>query len=172
MQETWVQSLGWEDPQEKKMAAHSSMLAWRIPWTEEPGRQHFMGSQRVGYDWAHTHTHTPYGLWTAMESHAGKHVFMNAAVAYLLCFSTAWKEIHFQNVCSSKSLGRSHSMHLLQEKQKCFLQEMMMKLRIQCILCFRQKSPGTVLMPKGTTGLVKREIISLTEKCRKVCEYT
>ena len=63
-------------------------------------------------------------------------------------------------------------MHLLQEKQKCFLQEMMMKLRIQCILCFRQKSPGTVLMPKGTTGLVKREIISLTEKCRKVCEYT
>ena len=38
MQETWVQSLGWEDPLEKGMATHSSILAWRIPWTEEPGR--------------------------------------------------------------------------------------------------------------------------------------
>ena len=37
MQETWVQSLGWEDPLEKGMATHSSILAWRIPWTEEPG---------------------------------------------------------------------------------------------------------------------------------------
>ena len=37
MQETWVQSLGWEDPLEKKMATHSSILAWRFPWTEEPG---------------------------------------------------------------------------------------------------------------------------------------
>ena len=39
MQETWVQSLGWEDPLEKGMATHSSILAWRIPWTEEPGRR-------------------------------------------------------------------------------------------------------------------------------------
>ena len=38
MQETWVRSLGWEDPLEKEMATHSSTLAWRIPWTEEPGR--------------------------------------------------------------------------------------------------------------------------------------
>ena len=38
MRETWVQSLGWEDPLEESMAAHSSILAWRIPWTEEPGR--------------------------------------------------------------------------------------------------------------------------------------
>ena len=50
MQETWVQSLGWEDPLEKGMAAHSSILAWRIPWMEEPGRLQFMGSQRVGQD--------------------------------------------------------------------------------------------------------------------------
>ena len=50
MQETWVQSLGWEDPLEKKMATHSSILAWRIPWTEEPGRLYSMGSQRVGHD--------------------------------------------------------------------------------------------------------------------------
>ena len=44
MQETWVQSLGWEDPLEKRMASHSSVLAWRILWIEEPGRQQSMGS--------------------------------------------------------------------------------------------------------------------------------
>ena len=45
MQETQVQSLGWEDPLEKKVAIHSSILAWEIPWTEEPGRLQSMGSQ-------------------------------------------------------------------------------------------------------------------------------
>ena len=48
--ETQVQSLGREDPLEKEMAAHSSVLAWRIPWTEEPGGLQCMGSQRVGHD--------------------------------------------------------------------------------------------------------------------------
>ena len=47
MQETWVWSLGWEDPLEKGMASHSSILAWRIPWTEEPGGLESMGLQRV-----------------------------------------------------------------------------------------------------------------------------
>ena len=50
MQETWVQSLGWEDPLEKGMATYSSILAWRIPWTEEPGGLQSMGLQRVGTD--------------------------------------------------------------------------------------------------------------------------
>ena len=50
MRETWVQSLGQEDPLEKEMATHSSILAWRIPWTEEPGGPQSMGSQRVGHD--------------------------------------------------------------------------------------------------------------------------
>ena len=49
MQETWVPSLGWEDPLEKAMPPHSSTLAWKIPWTEEPGRLQSMGSQRVGH---------------------------------------------------------------------------------------------------------------------------
>ena len=52
MRETRVQSLGWEDPLEKEMATHSSTLAWKIPWTEEPGRLQSMGSQRVRHDWA------------------------------------------------------------------------------------------------------------------------
>ena len=50
MWETWVQSLGWEDPVEKEMATHSSILAWRIPWMEEPGGLQSTGSQRVGHD--------------------------------------------------------------------------------------------------------------------------
>ena len=50
MQETWVQSLGWEDPLEKGLATHSSILAWRIPWTEESGGLQCMGSQRVRHD--------------------------------------------------------------------------------------------------------------------------
>ena len=50
MWETWFQSLGREDPLEKEMAIHSSILAWEIPWTEKPGRLQSMGSQRVGHD--------------------------------------------------------------------------------------------------------------------------
>ena len=50
MRETQVRSLGWEDPLEKDMANHSSIFAWKIPWTEEPGRLQSMGSQRVGHD--------------------------------------------------------------------------------------------------------------------------
>ena len=50
MQETWVRSLGQEDPLEKEMAIHSSTIAWKIPWTEEPDRLQSMGSQRVGHD--------------------------------------------------------------------------------------------------------------------------
>ena len=50
MQETWVRSLGWEDPLEKGMATHSCILAWEISRTEEPGGLQFMGSQRVGHD--------------------------------------------------------------------------------------------------------------------------
>ena len=50
MQETRVRPLGWEDALEKEMATHSSILAWRIPWTEEPGGLQSTGSQRVGHD--------------------------------------------------------------------------------------------------------------------------
>ena len=48
----WVRSLGQEDPLEKEMATYSSILAWEVPWTEEPGRLQSMGSQRVGHDLA------------------------------------------------------------------------------------------------------------------------
>ena len=51
VRETQVRSLGWEHPLEKEMASHSSILAWKIPWKEEPGRLQSMESQRVGHDW-------------------------------------------------------------------------------------------------------------------------
>ena len=54
MQETPVRSLGWEDPLEKEIETHSSTLAWRIPWREEPGRLQSMGSRRVRHDFSFT----------------------------------------------------------------------------------------------------------------------
>ena len=61
-QKTWVWSQGWEDPPEKEMATHSSILAWKITWTEEPGGQLFTGLQRVRHNWAHMHTY----MWNAI----------------------------------------------------------------------------------------------------------
>ena len=59
-QEKQIRSLGWEDALEQEMATHSSTLAWKIPWTEKPGRLQSIGSERLGHYWAteHTHTHT------------------------------------------------------------------------------------------------------------------
>ena len=62
MWETWVQSLGWEDSLEEEMATHSSILAWRIPRTEELGGLQSMGLQNVGHDWE-IYTHTHFILW-------------------------------------------------------------------------------------------------------------
>ena len=58
MRENQVQSLGWEDPLEKRMTTHSSILVWEIPWKEEPGGLQSVGSQRVGHDCAHMHAYT------------------------------------------------------------------------------------------------------------------
>ena len=62
MLETQLPSLGWEDPLEKEMATHSSTLAWRIPWTEEPGGLQFIGPQRVGQDWVTSLSFTFQGI--------------------------------------------------------------------------------------------------------------
>ena len=82
MRETQVWSLGQEDPLEKEMATHSSTLAWKIPWTEEPCRLQSMGSQRVRHDWATSLTHslqsfnqcaTVYSFFTTPASRALQH---------------------------------------------------------------------------------------------------
>ena len=67
--ETWIRSLGWEDPLEKEMATHSNILAWTIPWREEPGRLQYMQSQRVGHNWVtNIHTHTSFVSSTSFVS--------------------------------------------------------------------------------------------------------
>ena len=71
MQETWARSLGREDPLEKEMATHSSILAWRIPRTEEPGGLQSTGSQRVGHDWA-----TSLSLWLSLWSNSHIHTWL------------------------------------------------------------------------------------------------
>ena len=72
MLETWVQSLGWEDPPEKEMATHSSILAWKIPRAEEPGGLQSMGFQRVRQDWVIEHARMDFIwilTWTKSLSH-------------------------------------------------------------------------------------------------------
>ena len=62
MWETWVRALGWEDPLEKEMAIHSSTIAWKIPWTEEPGRLQSMGLQTVGHEYSNDFTFIKYQI--------------------------------------------------------------------------------------------------------------
>ena len=86
MRETRFQSLSGEYPLEKAMAPHSSVLAWKIPWMEEPGRLQSMGSQRVIHDWAtftlHTHTHTH------ARTYITHHIFFihSSVDGHLFCF--------------------------------------------------------------------------------------
>ena len=68
MQKTQIPSLGWEDPQEKEMAIHPSILAWKTPWIGEPGGLQCMGLQRVVYDWAHMHRLLKWARWFLLGS--------------------------------------------------------------------------------------------------------
>ena len=76
-QESWVHSLGWDDALEKRMTPHSSILPWRIPWTEEPDRLQSVGSQRVGLNW---------GYWACMASQLWIHVKCHQAIESRLKF--------------------------------------------------------------------------------------
>ena len=69
LQETWVQSLGQGDPLEEEMATYSSILAWRIPWTEEPGVLQSMGLQRVRHNLAHMYSHSNGEAETTLIKH-------------------------------------------------------------------------------------------------------
>ena len=87
MQETQVQSLGWEDPLEKSMATPSSILAWSIPWTEEPGRLQSVGLQRVKHDWA-TNTFTYLLCYCSDRNVSVKVVPILSKLCYCLTVST------------------------------------------------------------------------------------
>ena len=91
MQETWVWSLGWEDPLEKEIATHSSTLVWKIPWTEEPGKLQTMRSQRVGHDWATW----LYGIWFGNIHKIKMHISLDPKIPLLEIYSTyIFPQIH------------------------------------------------------------------------------
>ena len=77
MRETWVRPLGWEYPLEKEMSTHSSILTWRIPWTEEPGGLQSTGSQRVRHNWA---TSLPYSLTHSSISYTALYNFLKRMI--------------------------------------------------------------------------------------------
>ena len=93
VQETRVRSLGWEDPLEKEMATHSSILAWKISWTEEPGGLQSMGSQRVRHDWV---TNTLRILYVYPGYKGDTNPFSDMWFANVFSFSDMW----FANVFS------------------------------------------------------------------------
>ena len=101
--ETWIRSLGWEDPLEKEMATHSSILAWRIPWTEEPGRLQSIVLQRVRHDWATSLSLSfPLGFTglISLKSKGLSRVFSN---------TTVWKYQFFGAQTSSWSYSHIHT---------------------------------------------------------------
>ena len=99
MQETQVQSLGWEDPLEKKMATHSSILAWRMPWTEEPG-----GLQRMHCKQSDTTERLSLSLSHTVQISSFQealHSLSHLTVSLLLIFSSAVKQQSTRVICSN-----------------------------------------------------------------------
>ena len=99
IQETRVRSLNQEDPLEKGMATHSSILAWRIPWTEEPGGLQFMGFQRVGHDWM-TNTHT--NAHTCVHTTSKHHVTVKLQRTSLCLRIFNWNGLGLRNTVKGK----------------------------------------------------------------------
>jgi len=105
-QETQVLSLGWEDLLEKEMATHSSALAWRSPWTEEPGRLQSMGSQRVRHDWA-THTNNVFSsLQISLHTTSCRQSYNTALLPWL---TSSLNPPHSQGKVGSSA---GHSLHV------------------------------------------------------------
>ena len=126
MQKTQVRSLSGKDPLEKGMATRSSILAWRIPWTEEPGRLQSLASQRVRHNWV-TNTHTtnvqtfktsqiqhtcPFILWIDYESISDFFTYYNDDI---FCFSASlWLTFYFKfSCCFKKTYMQSTSWEML-----------------------------------------------------------
>ena len=108
MWETWVRSLGWEDPLEKEMATHSSILAWKIPWTEEPGGLQSTGLQRVRHDWA-----TSLSLWLTERQARDLTVWLVvkkpglSGLGPVVCPLRLLRGAHLNIACCQRRLGRA-----------------------------------------------------------------
>ena len=105
MQETRVWSLGWEDPLEKEMGTHSNILAWKTPWTDEPGRLQSMGSQRVGYDWATSLSLSYYLKYSPLEVYSAYPLTVTSTKTH---WQTNSASIHFSSLMWRLPLSPSH----------------------------------------------------------------
>ena len=113
MRETWVQSLGWEDPLEEGMTTHSSFLAWRMPWTEGPGGLLSKGLQRVGNDWVtftSLHPFLEFFHWNIVLPAGAWHFTWNSAYCSVLSSKTF--SVLFLSLCR-KSIRRETSHDVL-----------------------------------------------------------
>ena len=122
MRESWVRFLGGEDPLEKDMATHSSVLAWRIPWTVEPGRLQSMGSERVGHNWTTPLSfsfHLPLKVQINIMVHAWCCTFYGFWQMYNDVYSSLWHKQYFHRPPNTLStaylslLTSSDSWHLI-----------------------------------------------------------
>jgi len=109
MREMWVLLLGWEDPLEKEMATHSSILAWEILWTEEPGGLQSMGLQRVRHDWAHPHAHQEPRSIT---------VWVNVIVGFMSPNLETLESIYFKSAILCGNQGRRNSGDLIKDPEE------------------------------------------------------
>ena len=108
IQDTRVQSLSWENPLEKEMATHSSILAWRIPWTEEPGRLQSMGSQRVRYDWVTNTLHDISGAqdcWWKVISLSTWNIWFSSPLASIAAEKKSVVSLTVNLLCNSSFLS-------------------------------------------------------------------
>ena len=87
-----VWPLGWEDPLEKEMAPHSSALAWKIPWIEEPGGLQSMGSQRIRHDWVTEHVHLHAHTCTHIHTHTLTHISCNNSEGKSYAYTSTFQE--------------------------------------------------------------------------------
>ena len=104
MQETWGRSLGWEDPLEKGMATHSSKLAWRIPWTEEPCGLQSMGLQRIGHNWANKYTTIKTQRQGLVLSSQPQRLLVIRLIYILLNYTSILFQINFKNTYDQEKL--------------------------------------------------------------------
>ena len=108
-QEIQVPSLGWEDPLKEEMATHSSILVWKIPWTEEPSRLLSMGLQRVGHDWVPEYMHLFVYFWLLRVSIAARG--LSLAVASRSYFSLRSTGSRVCRLCSCSIQAQLHQAH-------------------------------------------------------------
>ena len=104
MHKTQVQSLGWEDPLEEEMATHSSILAWNIPWIEEPGGLQSLGSKTVGHNWSDL-------AYTVLLLHMPHEYYMHLFGIFFLCVFLTWittSNIYFNLFFHVKGLWQRH----------------------------------------------------------------